>query len=183
MVTTSANAELIKQLQLVEGKAEIVNGRIVRMSPASDWHGRAGLRIATSLLYYSDIHGGIAQGDGTGFLADLPNRGSFTPDAAYYTGPPGEMKLCPEAPDFAVEIRSIDDYGPAAETRLAEKRADYFAAGTKVVWDVDIHRENLVRVHRSTDPENPTTYRLGDVAEAEPAVPGWTIKVSDFIRK
>jgi hypothetical protein len=34
---------------------------------------------------------------------------------------------------FAVEVRSEDDYGPAAEKALAAKRADDFAAGTRVV--------------------------------------------------
>ncbi len=36
------------------------------------------------------------------------------------------------APVFAVEVRSKANDGPAAE------RADYFAAGTQVVWDVDL---------------------------------------------
>lgn len=30
----------------------------------------------------------------------------------------------------AVEVRSEGDYGPLAEEKVAEKRADYFAAGT-----------------------------------------------------
>lgn len=64
---------------------------------------------------------------------------------------------------------------------MAQKRADYFAAGTLVVWDVDVLREKLVRVYRASDPENPTVYRVGEVAEAEPAMPGWTMEVSDIL--
>ena len=30
------------------------------------------------------------------------------------------------------------------------------------------------------DPANPTTYRRGDVAEADPAVPGWRIAVDEI---
>jgi Uma2 family endonuclease len=48
------------------------------------------------------------------------------------------MKFFEGAPVFAVEVRSEGDYGPAAERELAEKRADYFAAGTLAVWDVDL---------------------------------------------
>ena len=59
---------------------------------------------------------------------------------------------------------------------MADKRADYFAAGTLVVWDVDPLAE-CIHVYRSTDPANPTTYRRGQVAEAEPAVPGWRVAV------
>ena len=51
------------------------------------------------------------------------------------------MKFAEGAPVFAVEIRSENDRGPAAEGRLATKRADYFAAGTLVVWDVDLEAE------------------------------------------
>ena len=63
---------------------------------------------------------------------------------------------------------------------MAQRRADYFAAGTKVVWDVDVLREELIRVYRADDPENPTIYRRGDIAEAEPAVPGWRFPVDEM---
>ena len=59
---------------------------------------------------------------------------------------------------------------------MADKRADYFAAGTLVVWDVDPLAE-CIHVYRCTDPANPTTYRQGESAEAEPAVPGWRVAV------
>ena len=63
---------------------------------------------------------------------------------------------------------------------MAAKRADYFAAGTLVVWDVDLLNENVVRVYRSNDDANPTMYGRGQMAEAEPAVAGWTIAVDDL---
>jgi hypothetical protein len=40
--------------------------------------------------------------------------------------------------------------------------------------------ESVVRVYRSTDPARPTVYRRGESAEAEPAVPGWTMPVDDL---
>src|SRR5205809_3527026 len=55
---------------------------------------------------------------------------------------------------------------------------DYFAAGTLVVWDVDLLGADVVRVYRAR--ERPTVYRRGDVAEAEPAVPGWSMPVDDL---
>jgi Uma2 family endonuclease len=67
-----------------------------------------------------------------------------------------------------------------AERAMAAKRADYFAAGTLVVWDVDVLRDRIVRVYRASDPLAPTVYRCGDHAEAEPAVPGWSMAVSDL---
>ena len=90
------------------------------------------------------------------------------------------MRFFDGAPVFAAEVRSEDDYGPAAERAMAAKRADYFAAGTLVVWDVDLLSEAVVRVYRASDPDNPTIYRRGDLAEAEPAVPGWQMPIDDL---
>lgn len=40
----------------------------------------------------------------------------------------------------AVQVRSEGDYGAAAGRELTAQREDYFAAGTLVVWDVDVLR-------------------------------------------
>jgi Uma2 family endonuclease len=53
-------------------------------------------------------------------------------------------------------------------------------AGTLVVWDVDVLQDEVVRVYRTQDPKNLTVYRRGEVAEAEPALPGWTMPVDDL---
>jgi Uma2 family endonuclease len=90
------------------------------------------------------------------------------------------MKFLPEAPIFVVEVRSEGDYGPAAEREMAAKRADYFAAGTKVVWDVDLLSDDIVRVYRADSPLSPKVYRRGESAEAEPAVPGWAFPVEEL---
>jgi Uma2 family endonuclease len=164
------------------GKAELVDGELKLMPPAGDSHGSTTLEIAVSLRAYARRTGvGRAYGDNVGFIVDLPNRKSFSPDAAYYVGPRTGGKFLEGAPVFAVEVRSEGDYGPAAEREMAAKRRDYFAAGTLVVWDVDVLKSKLVRVYRASDPENPTVYRRGDLAEAEPAVPRWTIPVEDLI--
>jgi Uma2 family endonuclease len=91
-----------------------------------------------------------------------------------------DMKFYEGAPPFAVEVRSESDYGPKAEEAMARKREDYFAAGTRVVWDVDLLSETPVRVFRAGDAENPTLYRRGETAEAEPALPGWAMPVDDL---
>ncbi len=90
------------------------------------------------------------------------------------------MTFLQGAPDFAAEVRSEGDYGRAAEEEIAQKRADYFAAGTKVVWDVDLQADDVVRVYRASAPETPKLYRRGELAEAEPAVPGWTMPVDEL---
>lgn len=178
--TAATTEQLIAELYKVDGKAEIVGGRIVMMSPTGDMPSSAGFAIAASLRLYAKSTEGRAYADNVAFLVDLPNRNSFAPDASYYTGPRAKMKFLPVAPDFAAEVRSENDYGPAAERRLADKRADYFAAGTKVVWDVDLLSDDVVRVYRVDSQVTPAIYRRGEFAEAEPAVPGWTMAVVEL---
>lgn len=171
----------IEDLYKIDQKAEIVNGEIILMSPTGSLPGYAGDEIFSSLRQYSKRQKyGRAVGDNKAFVVNLPNRKSFSPDVAFYVGIDSGMKFYQGAPVFAVEVRSEGDYGPRAERKIAAKRADYFAAGTLVVWDVDLLSENVVRVYRSTDPEAPTIYRRGENAEAEPAVPGWTMAVDDL---
>jgi len=163
------------------GKAELVDGEIRLMSPTGDMPGSAGGEIYVSLHAYSRRTGrGRAYGDNVGFIVNLPRRRSFSPDAAYYVGPRTRGKFLEGAPVFAVEVRSEGDYGRAAEQEMAAKRRDYFAAGTLVVWDADVLRAEVVRVYRASDPDHPTVYRRGEIAEAEPAVPGWTMPVEDL---
>jgi Uma2 family endonuclease len=172
---------MIEALYREEGKAEIINGEIVRMSPSGFRHGEASLAIATSLRAHQRKHGGgRGVGDNVGFTVDLPHRQSFSPDAAWYTGQIRGLEFAAGAPAFAAEVRSQGDYGPRAEREMAAKRADYFAAGTLVVWDVDQSSDDVIRVYRSTASETPTIYRKGDLAEAEPALSGWRFPVDEL---
>lgn len=172
----------VEDLYRVEGKAELVGGRLVHMSPSGPAHGVAALNIATSLkLHQRTNGGGTAFGDNVGFLVQRPASRSFAPDAAWFEGEWNPtLRILPSAPAFAVEVRSPDDYGPGAERRLAAKRADYFAAGTRVVWDVDVLREEVVRTYRAERPDTPDVFRRGETADAEPAVPGWRFPVEEL---
>lgn len=173
---------LFDRLMMYDGKAEIVDGRIVVMSPAGAWHNYVSLLIATSLLDYErETKSGRAIGDNATFRVDLPHRESFSPDAAYHVGPMAKLGPYLGAPVFAVEVRSPGESGPRWEQILADKRADYFACGTQVVWDVDLQSHDVVRVYRATAPAQATIYRPGDTAEAEPAVPGWTVPVNEIL--
>ena len=171
----------IDDLARVEGKAEIVDGEVVRMSPTGAAPGYAGDEIFVSLREYARRTGrGRAVGDNKAFRVGLLGRKSFSPDAAYQLGPDTRMKFYKGAPTFAAEVRGEEDYGKEAERRMARRRRDYFAAGTLVVWDVDLQSERVVRVYRANSPWSVAVYRRGDRAEAEPAVPGWSMPVDDL---
>jgi Uma2 family endonuclease len=162
-------------------KAELVNGEIVLMSPTGGLPGRAGGRIYSSLDQYERrTRSGYAFPDNVGFLVKLPHRESFSPDAAFHTGPLSGMKFVQGAPVFAVEVRSENDYTADAERAIAEKRADYFAAGTQIVWDVDLMGPDIIRSYHVSDPDHPKVFRRGDVADAEPILPGWQFSVDEL---
>lgn len=170
----------IDDLYKVEGKAELVNGEILIMSPTGILPGYAAGQIFTSLDGYSKQQKlGYAMPDNVAYIVNLPHRKSFSPDVSLYTGKL-TMKFAEGSPVFAVEVRSEGDYGRYAERQMASKRTDYFAARTLVVWDVDLLSDDVVRVYRSTDPKTPVIYRRGQLAEAQPAVPGWTMPVDDL---
>jgi Uma2 family endonuclease len=171
----------LDDLYKVEGKAELVNGEIVEMPPAGDEPSSAGFLVAMHLYAYTQQTGqGRAYPDGTGFHVNLPHREAFSPDAAYHTGPRTGMEFLEGAPVFAVEVRSKTDYGPAAERAMQDKRADYFACGTQVVWDVDLLSPDVIKSYKASDPDAPVMFRRGDIADAEPAVPGWRMAVDDL---
>ena len=171
----------IEDLYSIEGQAELINGRIAHL-PFHTWPVACAIgEILYTLHKYADRgQRSYALGSTVAYVVDLPHRKAFCPDVALYTGGMMSMKFPEGAPVFAVEVRDPDDYGQAAEREIAQKRADYFASGTEVVWDVDLLSDDVVRVYRKDNPNLPTIYRRGELAEAEPAVPGWTMPVDSL---
>lgn len=182
MATLTAVDPLVEELMRTEGKAEIINGKVVKLMSTGRFPGRAALKIVASLFESEENIEGVAAGDNIGFLCDLPNRRSFSPDAAFYNGPGEEddMGFFPEPPIFAVEVRSENDYGRRAEAAIRAKIVDYFAAGTLVVWDVDLRNEEVIAKFTAPDADNPQFFRRGDVVNAGDAVPGWTFAVNSL---
>jgi Uma2 family endonuclease len=184
MAPVSTGRATLDDLYREEGKAELIGGRIVRFMASGDLPSVVASEIFVSLRQHARSTGqGVAFPDGIGYaVPELPSgRESFSPDASYYTGPrpANRMRFIEGPPTFAVEVRSENDYGNAAEAEMEAKRTDYFAAGTLAVWDVDPVAET-VTVYLASDPANPVVHRRGDVADAEPAVPGWTMAVDDM---
>ena len=184
-VPAKGRATLDDLYQVAEhGKAEIVDGAVVRMSPTGGWPGRAGGEIYFSLrLYEEQTGGGYAFPDNVGFVVHLPNRASFSPDAAWAVFPAEGMDFLEGAPTFAVEVRSKHDYGPQAERAISQKIRDYFAAGTQVVWDVDLLGDAVIKKYTASAPRTPQIFRRGEMADAEPALPGFCMSTDRLFRR
>jgi hypothetical protein len=171
----------LDDLAKVDGKAELIDGRIVRQMATGHLPNRVASRIFRGLDDHAEAKGqGVAYTDSMGFaVPKLPSgRESFSPDASLYLGPipTNPMGFVQGAPTFAAEGRSESDYGPAAEAAMAAKRADYFLAGTSVVWDVDPIARS-VRKYGADSPREFIMFTAGSEADAEPAVPGWRMLV------
>jgi Uma2 family endonuclease len=164
------------------GKAELIGGRIVKYMPTGYKPNRIAGMIFRKLAEFSEVTGkGEAFTDNMGFaISEISSgRESFCPDGAFYDGklPSNPMRFIEGPPTFAVEVRSEND----DETEMADKRADYFEAGTKVVWDVDPEAE-LVHKYLPSDPSKPISFSRGQMADAEPAVPGWKMDVDSIFK-
>src|SRR5262245_48642110 len=183
MASPATTRATLDDLYRVEGKAELIGGRIVQMASGDLPSLVAGEIFVSLRLHAKTTKKGKAYPDGIGYaVPEMPSgRESFSPDASYYDGvhPVNRMRFIEASPNFVAEVRSENDYGNAAEIEMAAKRADYFAAGAQVVWDVDPIAET-VAVYRAADPLNPVIFRRGDTADAEPAVPGWRLAVDDI---
>jgi Uma2 family endonuclease len=181
MSSMTQAAATLDDLYRVEGKAELIAGRIVPLMPTGHWPSRVAFRIARSLDDYAQGTGrGAAYADNTGFAVPplSSTRESFSPDASYFLGPfpSNKMRFLNGPPVFAVEVRSENDYGDAAEMAMTAKRADYFEAGTLVVWDVDPVADRVLK-YCFDAPDTAEVFTRGQLANAEPAVPSWTIPV------
>ena len=177
----TATRATLDDLMRVEGKAELIGGRVVRDMGTGFLPNRVAGRIFRSLDDHAEATGhGVATTDNLIYAVPELSSGreSFSPDAAYYSGPlpANTMDVIAGPPTFAVEVRSKSDYGPAAEREQAAKRADYFEAGTLIVWDVDPIARSI-RSYSSATPDAPTTFEPSQTADAERAVPGWRLAV------
>ena len=184
MIARSQPATL-DDLYRVEGKAELIGGRIVHYMASGHLPSKVAMRLAFSLDQYTQRIGkGEAYADGIGFAMRPPlanGRESFSPDASYYDGPlpPNKMRFIEGPPKLAIEVRSEDDYGPGAEVEMAAKRADYFEAGTLEVWDVDPVARTIAAYDVSS-PLTPRMFTAGQVAAARAALPGWQVAVDEI---
>jgi Uma2 family endonuclease len=181
MSSATQTAATLDDLYREEGKAELINARIVPLMATGRRPSRVACRIFRSLDDHAEATGrGEAYTDNIGFAVPLLSSGreSFSPHASYFIGPfpANVMGFLEGPPTFAVEVRSENDYGDAAEEEMAAKRANYFEAGTAVVWDVDPVNERVLK-YRADAPDQPEVFVRDHEADAEPAVPGWRIAV------
>jgi Uma2 family endonuclease len=157
---------------------ELVEGRVVRMSPPGSRHGALATRIGALLHQHADTHRlGVVLAPAGFKIATDPDT-VREPDIAFIragripsTGIPDGF--WPGPPDLAVEIRSPGD----RLTSIRAKVADYLARDVRIVWVVD-PKAKTVTVHRGRLPA--MTLGVDDVIEAPGVMPGFTCRIARF---
>ena len=112
---TQAKATL-DDLHRVEGKAELISGRIVHLIPTGYKPNRVAGVIYRSLDDHAMAAGrGVAFTDNMGFAVPELSSGrqSFSPDSSYYIGPlpQDDMDFVEGPPTLAVEVRRLRRLG------------------------------------------------------------------------
>jgi Uma2 family endonuclease len=154
---------------------ELVEGRVVRMSPPGSRHGVLATRVVVLLSQYIEPRRLGAVMTPAGFkIATRPDT-VREPDIAFVhqdripeTGIPDGF--WPGPPDLAVEIRSPGD----RRSKVQAKVEDYLARGVRLVWVLDPKKKTVTTFEPDA---SPLTLHADDVLEGGAVVPGFSCVV------
>lgn len=139
-------AELVDGQVFVQTWPDLVDGEVVEVTTPPPVHGWIGRNVIRALETFGNPRGlGEVFGDGIPYR--IGAHRVRVPDASFIraervSGPPPRKGGWPMAPDLAVEVLSPSDTHAVVRRKLA----DYFGAGTRLVWLVDPD-ERGVEVH------------------------------------
>jgi Uma2 family endonuclease len=168
-------------LDLQDVRSELVQGEVVRRSPAGGEHGVVAMRIGSRLLAFVEAHDlGVVCAAETGFLVDHDPDTVRAPDAAFVSkermeaGPP-PTKFWPFPPDLAAEVVSPSESADSVQERVG----DWLAAGTRAVWLV---YPGLSAVHVYQSPTDVRILQKGDILTGGDILPGFMCVIADLFR-
>lgn len=159
------------------GPCELIEGRIVVMTPAGGEHGAIEFNLGSELSsFVRQRNRGWVMGGETGiYIRRRPDtvRGAdiaFVPLQRLAKPTKGFLEV---APELVVEIMSPDDRWQA----MREKLADYFSIGVDRVWVVEPRNRKVLVFSSTIDVEE---YDEGDTLRGEGALEGFAIQVGDL---
>jgi Uma2 family endonuclease len=159
---------------------ELVEGRVIELSPTGAWSGFVSVRFYQYLFEAASTSGrGHAFPADIGFILFADRRTMRSPDAAFVlrerlpgVGP--DLRLfVPIPPDIAVEVLSPSD-------RLGDalaKVAMYLQAGVRLVWLADPHRRTVTVF---TPDAPPVTLGTEAILDGGDVLPDLRVPVADI---
>lgn len=159
------------------GPCELIDGRIVHMTPAGGEHGAIEFNLGGELSFFVRQRNlGWVMGGETGiYIRRRPDtvRGAdiaFVSSLRLAKPTKGFLEV---APELVVEIMSPDDRWPA----MREKLADYFSIGVERVWVVEPRNRTVLVFSSTTDMEE---LDEGDVLRGQGALEGFAMPVAEL---
>jgi Uma2 family endonuclease len=176
--TLTTSAEELWNLPHDGMRRELVEGRLLVMSPAGFEHGR--VASTANWLLRTHVHAtdiGVTLAAETGFVLSSDPDTVRAPDVAFVTRARAEevgmtARFWPGPPDFAIEVTSAGDSPHEVEA----KAQSWLAAGTTAVLVLDPAKRTAT-VHRAGGDVRVSTDAEVDLGDA---VPGWRVAVADF---
>lgn len=161
--------------------SELVEGRVVRLSPTSLEHGRIELRLGAALLAYAEASGrGKAGGGEVGIYVRRAPDTVRAADALFISNERyarrGPSRYLDVAPELVAEILSPDDRWSEVMAKIEE----YLAAGVVVVWVVDPTLRHVLAYRSLTEVRR---FAEGDVLADAEVLPGFALPVADLLRE
>jgi Uma2 family endonuclease len=173
MSRTAERLHTIEELPEIPDCYELVDGELLMMmSPAGWLHGHLVMKIGIVVGAYIDENKlGMAFGEQTGFILTRNPDTVRAPDAAFVREDriPAERDLgeyFPGAPDLAVEVLSRSNRASAMKRKIAQ----YFGAGTQLIWVVDPGAKTIT-VHAPA--REPVTLDKSGALKGEDVLPGF----------
>jgi Uma2 family endonuclease len=180
--TPSMTIEQVRALPDDGHRYDVIDGELLRMSPAGRRHARVEMNIGWRLAEHVQQHDlGEVYGADIGFVLSRTPLRMLSPDVSFVrrerlpvvAHPDDEDDYLELAPDFAVEVVS-----PSNTAReMTDKVMAYLETGTQLVWIVEPRRP-IVTAHTSDLTaqihRDDTTLDAGDV------LPGFLLHVADI---
>jgi len=171
-------AEDLLSYHAPDKRTELVRGRLVVREPAGYEHGRVAAELLFRIGSHVRAHAlGVVLAAESGFTL---HRGPDTvraPDVAFIRSErvpaPGTRGFPELAPDLAVEVRSPGD----TRGEVAEKVADWLAAGSALVWVVDSVARTVV-VHAAGAAAR--TLGAEDTLDGGDVLPAFSARVNEL---
>jgi Uma2 family endonuclease len=184
--TVPAGARLITGEELARmpdpGPCELIDGRIVPMSPTSDEHGRIEVNFAVALQAFAKSRRlGLVLGGEVGiFTRRNPDR-IRAADVAYvsnerYARRERASGFLDVAPDLVVEILSPND----AASEVTQKLREYFAVGVRLVWVADPAARAVLAYPSLTDVRE---FKESDRLPGDDVLPGFEATVASLFEE
>jgi Uma2 family endonuclease len=174
--TLMTGEELFHQPDL--GPCELVNGRILPLTPTGHVHGFVESTLTRELGSWvkENRRGRVLSGEVGIYIRRNPDtvRAAdvlfISNDRLASQGASGYLDV---APELVVEVLSPEDRW----SEVTEKIQDYFAAGVARVWVVDPKRRKL---HAYRSPSEVEQFGEGQILTDEELLPGFSVPVAEI---